>query len=98
KALALPTHMFSKQRVGEIYTRLAEVASIRQATISKRVSIASDVFLILLIIAVLFFYGLKVALITMSAIPFALGIHYLFRKKTMTSLNSIFEEQSQLNS
>jgi ATP-binding cassette subfamily B protein len=90
---------FDKTPIGRIVTRVTnDVESLNDLFSSGIVMIFSDVFIILWIFGFMFFMSWKLALITLSVLPFLFYATFLFRKKVREAYRNVRHHLAKLNS
>jgi len=90
---------FDKTPIGRIVTRVTnDIESLNDLFSSGIVMIFSDVFIILWIFGFMFFMSWKLALITLSVLPFLFYATFLFRKKVREAYRNVRYHLAKLNS
>lgn len=90
---------FDKTPIGRIVTRVTnDVESLNDLFSSGIVMIFSDIFIILWIFGFMFFMSWKLALITLSVLPFLFYATFLFRKKVREAYRNVRHHLAKLNS
>jgi subfamily B ATP-binding cassette protein HlyB/CyaB len=67
--LSLPLRFFEERKVGDILKRLQENAKIRHILTGKALGVILDCFMMIVYIALMFFYSAKLALLAMAFMP-----------------------------
>ncbi len=95
----LALKFFDKTPIGRIVTRTTnDVESLNQLFSSGIVMVFSDVFIIIWILAFMFFMDVKLSLVTLSVLPVLFYGTFLFRKKVRESYRDVRLHLARLNS
>ncbi len=90
---------FDRTPIGQIVTRVTnDVEALNELFSSGIVMVFSDVFIIIWIFGFMFFLSWKLALITLSVLPFLFYATFLFRKKVRDAYRKERKYLSKLNS
>ncbi len=90
---------FDKTPIGRIVTRVTnDVEALNQLFSSGIVMVFSDVFIIIWILAFMFFMDVKLSLVTLSVLPVLIYGTFLFRKKVRESYRDVRLHLARLNS
>jgi subfamily B ATP-binding cassette protein HlyB/CyaB len=68
--LALPLPFFEIRRVGEVIARVRELETIRSFITGTALTVVLDLIFSLVFVAVMFYYSVKLSLVTLAAVPF----------------------------
>lgn len=95
----LALRFFDKTPIGRIVTRVTnDIESLNDLFSSGIVMVFSDVFIVLWILAFMFFMDVKLSLVTMSVLPILVYVTFLFRKKVRGSYRNVRLHLARLNS
>ncbi|HZW38262.1 MAG TPA: ABC transporter ATP-binding protein [Ignavibacteriaceae bacterium] len=95
----LALKFFDKTPIGRIVTRTTnDVESLNELFSSGIVMVFSDVFIIIWILAFMFFMDVKLSLVTLSVLPLLIWGTFLFRKKVRESYRDVRLHLARLNS
>lgn len=90
---------FDKTPIGRIVTRVTnDVEALNQLFSSGIVMVFSDVFILIWILAFMFFLDIKLSLVTLSVLPVLIYGTFLFRKKVRESYRDVRMHLARLNS
>lgn len=95
----LALKFFDKTPIGRIVTRATnDVEALGELFSSGIVMVFSDVFIIIWILAFMFFMDVKLSLVTLSVLPVLIYGTFLFRKKARESYRDVRFHLARLNS
>jgi ATP-binding cassette, subfamily B, multidrug efflux pump len=95
----LALRFFDKTPIGRIVTRTTnDVESLNELFSSGIVMVFSDIFIILWILAFMFFMDVELSLVTLSVLPFLIYGTFLFRKKVREAYRDVRLHLARLNS
>ncbi len=95
----LALKFFDKTPIGRIVTRVTnDIGSLNDLFSSGIVMIFSDVFIIIWILAFMFFMDIKLSLVTLSVLPALIYGTFLFRRKVRESYRDVRLHLARLNS
>jgi len=95
----LALKFYDKTPIGRIVTRTTnDVESLNELFSSGIVMVFSDVFIILWILAFMFFMDVKLSLVTLSVLPVLIYGTFLFRKKVRGTYRDVRLHLARLNS
>ncbi len=95
----LALRFYDKTPIGRIVTRTTnDVESLNEMFSSGIVMVFSDVFIILWILAFMFFMDVELSLVTLSVLPILIYGTFLFRKKVRESYRDVRLHLARLNS
>ena len=95
----LALKFFDKTPIGRIVTRTTnDVESLSELFSSGIVMVFSDIFIILWILAFMFFMDIPLSLVTLSVLPVLIYGTFLFRKKVRESYRDVRFHLARLNS
>ena len=96
--IRLPQSFFDTMRIGEVTSRIGDAVKIRAFVNDIAVSLAVNVFIVILSFALMFTYYWKLALIILLIIPVYAAIYYLTNKVHKRSERSLMETAADLES
>lgn len=96
--LALPLKYFEVRRVGDTVARVRELENIRQFLTGSALTVVLDLFFGTVFVIVMFFYSVKLSLITLLALPFFVGLSLLVTPILKRRLNHKFACGSEMQS
>ncbi|MFO7445090.1 MAG: ABC transporter ATP-binding protein [Ignavibacteriaceae bacterium] len=95
----LALKFFDKTPIGRIVTRTTnDVESLGELFSSGIIMVFSDIFIIVWILAFMFFMDVKLSLVTLSVLPLLIYGTFLFRKKVRESYRDVRYHLARLNS
>ncbi|MHB1688370.1 MAG: ABC transporter ATP-binding protein [Ignavibacteriaceae bacterium] len=95
----LALRFFDKTPIGRIVTRVTnDIESLNDLFSSGIVMVFSDVFIVLWILAFMFFMDIKLSLVTLSVLPILVYVTFLFRRKVRGSYRNVRLHLARLNS
>ncbi len=95
----LALRFFDKTPIGRIVTRTTnDVESLGELFSSGLVMIFSDIFIIIWIVAFMFFMDVQLSLVTLSVLPILIYGTFLFRKKVRETYRDVRFHLARLNS
>jgi len=95
----LALRFFDKTPIGRLVTRTTnDVESLNELFSSGIVMVFSDVFIIIWILAFMFFMDIPLTLVTLSVLPILIYGTFLFRKKVRDSYRDVRYHLARLNS
>ncbi len=90
---------FDKTPVGRLVTRVTnDVESLNELFSAGIIQIFSDIFLLLWILAFMFYMDIKLTLISISILPIIIFASFLFKKKARESFSNVRYHLGRLNS
>lgn len=90
---------FDKTPIGRLVTRVTnDIESLNQLFSSGIVMVFSDIFIIIWIIAFMFFMSWDLSLVTLSVLPALIYATFIFRKKARESYRNVRYHLARLNS
>ncbi|BBB90802.1 MAG TPA: type I secretion system permease/ATPase [Methylomusa anaerophila] len=96
--LALPLKYFEIRRVGDTVARVRELENIRQFLTGSTLTVVLDLCFATVFIAVMFFYSVKLSLVTLASIPLFVGLSLLVTPIFKRRLNHRFACGSEVQS
>lgn len=94
RILNLSLEKLSKLKIGGILNRIGDLGSIRDFLVQEVFTILESSLKIILSIALLFYYGWQVGLISLVIIPLSLAIRWLYKKRLKEKFDQVFEVNS----
>lgn len=96
--LALPLKYFEIRRVGDTVARVRELENIRQFLTGSALTVVLDLCFASVFIVVMFFYSVKLSLITVAALPLFVGLSLIVTPILKRRLNNKFACGSEVQS
>jgi ATP-binding cassette subfamily B protein len=96
--LGLPLNFFSGKRVGEIMSRLQDVARVREAISGTTLVAVVDGTLVVLLLAALWLYDVPLALVATAFVPILLGSAAIGHPSSQRSTRAVMESWGALGS
>lgn len=96
--LALPIQYFETRRVGDTIARVRELENVRQFLTGNTITIVLDLFFCSAFIIVMFFYSVKLSLITLCALPFFIALSLFVTPVLRKRLDRKFSCNSEVQS
>ena len=93
--LALPIRYFQQRRVGDSVARVRELENIRTFLTGNAVTLLLDVVFSIVLMAVMFWYSVKLAVIVAASIPLYLLLSVFFTPILRARLNEKFQRSAQ---
>ncbi|HEX4925844.1 MAG TPA: ABC transporter transmembrane domain-containing protein, partial [Bdellovibrionales bacterium] len=97
-ALSQPFEEVTDRRMGEMHTRLLEIATIRQARSGTRVTAVTEVLTVAASAVLLFWYSPVIGVFALLFAPIALGAHFALQKQNLSLIKRSLEQQSKAGS
>lgn len=95
---ALPFRFFENRKVGDIIARVRELDNIREFITNKAVSVIIDLFFSTVFLVIMFFYSVKLTLLTIGIIALIAIIYAVVTPVFRDKLNKKFQMGAQSNS
>lgn len=96
--LRLPQRFFDTMRTGEIIARVNDAVKIRLFINDVLVSLAVNVFVVLLSFSLMFTYYWKLAVVMLMIVPLYAGIYYISNRVNRKTQRKLMERSAELES
>ena len=96
--LKLPQHFFDNMRVGEIISRVNDAVKIRAFINDAFISLVTNIFILIVSVALMFSYYWKLALIMVAIIPIYLTIYFVVNRLNKHIQRKTMECSAELES